>query len=689
MVLPLAQLGAGSRLFTRLFLLWSFPRCLTRRCTDSAGPRWELESTTVRFSVEHLLLDRLSQFTHACLPTSCPTCADFFTIEPAYDSPAESLSSHALGLPWLPVHPVSLLEHGQPLPLKLDVSTLGSTLPSSDHLARGLNMRRQATDDDEMVEVAVDPESDDESKSDRLNLGLLAAGTEAKVVAGHRPELVGVRVLILPSTDQSSRNVRPLQGSREQKLRTYTVDIRHLQACAGLVADQDDGLHPSLRWRLHPPPLTLLSARWLLGWASYDTLVPPAAPKRDSRGHLLAPTLEMDLPEPWTGHQDPDTGRTFYYNRVTKDATWRRPSEPQRLPLAVDLPAPWEAHRAQGTDWTFYYNKITGESTWQHPQTTLASQELRELTPAVDSSYPEDSNGTDPGHLVDDCPDTTPSVGAEANVQQHQDLEMGRTSSPRLDARGRLRPKPKKMPRRADTEPAGSMEAGPDPDIPYAARLEIQAGDLLLKSATAVQATSLATPCGSLSHASSGSRSDQKDGRVSKRRVTSTEPRDDWSNDAEATAEPSTRRSKETRPKAKPRSKKKGKALVKPYRSIWFDVDDVDGESGPSVATRATTDLAAESETAAKYMPAPATALPLKPCTLPLWLYSCLLRLVAVTQEELNRERSVYQLIGLVPPSFISSGLSSRSSEATTRLILSGPAVHITLHTHAFLSLKV
>ena len=78
-----------------------------------------------------------------------------------------------------------------------------------------------------------------------------------------------------------------------------------------------------------------LSARWLLGWASYDTLVPPAAPKWDSRGHLVEPTLEMDLPEPWAGHKDPDTGRTFYYNKVTKDATWRRPSEPQRLPRTM------------------------------------------------------------------------------------------------------------------------------------------------------------------------------------------------------------------------------------------------------------------------------------------------------------------------------------------------------------------
>ena len=389
----------------------------------------------------------------------------------------------------------------------------------------------------------MDPESDDERQPDQLNLGLLAAGTEAKVVAGHRPELVGVRVLILPSTDQSSRNVRPLQGSREQKLRTYTVDIRHLQACAGLVADQDDGLHPSLRWRLHPPPLTLLSARWLLGWASYDTLVPPAAPKRDSRGHLLAPTLEMDLPEPWTGHQDPDTGRTFYYNRVTKDATWRRPSEPQRLPLDVDLPAPWEAHRAQGTDWTFYYNKITGESTWQHPQTALASQELRELAPAADSSYPEDPTGADRGHLADDCPDSTPSAGAGDIV-----LPQG--------------------PQVHSWMPRGAY--GPSQrrchDVLTLSRLAPQGRVLTLTSPMLPglkYATSLATPCGSLSHVSSGSRPDQEDGRVSKRRVTTTEPRDAGSNDAEATEAPSTRRSKGTRPR--PSRDQRGK--VRPWSS--------------------------------------------------------------------------------------------------------------------------
>ena len=218
MVLPLAQLRAGSRLFTRLFTLRSFPSYLTCRCAGNARPWWELEPTAVLFSVEYLLLNRLSQFANTCLPKSCPTCADLFTVEPAHGSPVGFFSSCALGLPWLPVHPASLLEHGRHLPLTLDASTLGSTLPSLDLLTRG---------------VTVDPESGDERVPDRLNLGPLAAGTEAKVVAGHRPELVGVRVLILPSTDHSSRNVPLFKdlGNRSCAHTLWTSSIyRHVLA---------------------------------------------------------------------------------------------------------------------------------------------------------------------------------------------------------------------------------------------------------------------------------------------------------------------------------------------------------------------------------------------------------------------------------------------------------------------------
>ena len=69
-------------------------------------------------------------------------------------------------------------------------------------------------------------------------------------------------------------------GTREQKRRTFTVDVQHLRPCSDTVASMDDGLYPSLRWKLYPPPLTVFTAKYLMGWASLSTLVPPAAPKK-------------------------------------------------------------------------------------------------------------------------------------------------------------------------------------------------------------------------------------------------------------------------------------------------------------------------------------------------------------------------------------------------------------------------
>ena len=119
-------------------------------------------------------------------------------------------------------------------------------------------------------------------------------------------------MLILPSTGPCSRNVRLLSGPKDQQRRTLTLDVSHLEASASVRAQEDDGLHPCLRWQLRPPPLTVYTARFLLGWVSMKVLVPPAAPKRDGSGKLIDPPLEMTLPPPWSAHRDPDSGKTFY-----------------------------------------------------------------------------------------------------------------------------------------------------------------------------------------------------------------------------------------------------------------------------------------------------------------------------------------------------------------------------------------
>ena len=50
-------------------------------------------------------------------------------------------------------------------------------------------------------------------------------------------------------------------------------------------------MEPALRWRLRPPPLTIYSARFLLGWVAREAMVPPAAPKRTRSSVLLAVAL--------------------------------------------------------------------------------------------------------------------------------------------------------------------------------------------------------------------------------------------------------------------------------------------------------------------------------------------------------------------------------------------------------------
>ena len=185
----------------------------------------------------------------------------------------------------------------------------------------------QDAPEEELIEVAVEPEEP------TLLLEPLSAGSEAIITGGHHAHLLGAHELVLPSPDAHSRNVRLIAGTRAKKRRTFTIDIRNLEACPGSRASADDGLTPRLRWQLYPPPLTIFSAKFLLGWMSLDLLVPPAAAKRAPSGQWQEPPLPMELAEPWTAHRDPESGPTFYYNATTKDATWHKPREPLRLPL--------------------------------------------------------------------------------------------------------------------------------------------------------------------------------------------------------------------------------------------------------------------------------------------------------------------------------------------------------------------
>eukprot|EP00930_Biecheleria_cincta_P018024 TRINITY_DN14169_c0_g1_i1.p1 TRINITY_DN14169_c0_g1~~TRINITY_DN14169_c0_g1_i1.p1 ORF type:complete len:514 (+),score=105.23 TRINITY_DN14169_c0_g1_i1:124-1665(+) len=78
------------------------------------------------------------------------------------------------------------------------------------------------------------------------------------------------------------------------------------------------------------------------------------------------------LPPEWAEHNDPTTGKAFYHNTATKETSWDMPAfQPKAPETAVpsNLPTDWVAHVDPATGKTFYQNATTQETTWDKPKT--------------------------------------------------------------------------------------------------------------------------------------------------------------------------------------------------------------------------------------------------------------------------------------------------------------------------------
>eukprot|EP00438_Fugacium_kawagutii_P036517 Skav217608 [mRNA] locus=scaffold2172:225599:227653:+ [translate_table: standard] len=109
----------------------------------------------------------------------------------------------------------------------------------------------------------------------------------------------------------------------------------------------------------------------------------PAAPKAPTVPG--APIAPGGLPPDWTEHKDPATGKAYYYNKATKETTWNQPASgpAASMPAAPaapkaptvpgapiapgGLPPDWTEHKDPATGKAYYYNKITRETCWQRP----------------------------------------------------------------------------------------------------------------------------------------------------------------------------------------------------------------------------------------------------------------------------------------------------------------------------------
>jgi len=96
---------------------------------------------------------------------------------------------------------------------------------------------------------------------------------------------------------------------------------------------------------------------------------PEAEPAAAPEPEPAPPTPESPadaLPPGWTEHVDPKSGKTYYYNKSTKETSWKKPTA-SAAPAGDELPAGWAEVKDPSSGKTYYYNKSTKETSWKRP----------------------------------------------------------------------------------------------------------------------------------------------------------------------------------------------------------------------------------------------------------------------------------------------------------------------------------
>lgn len=101
-------------------------------------------------------------------------------------------------------------------------------------------------------------------------------------------------------------------------------------------------------------------------------------------------SVSQDKKVLWTEHKAPD-GRTYYYNKISKESRWEKPDELKTLSERMLSQCAWREYKAENGR-PYYHNTETKETRWQKPkemediEKSLAQQQAMADSPTMGAS---------------------------------------------------------------------------------------------------------------------------------------------------------------------------------------------------------------------------------------------------------------------------------------------------------------
>jgi WW domain/Ankyrin repeats (3 copies) len=132
----------------------------------------------------------------------------------------------------------------------------------------------------------------------------------------------------------------------------------------------------------------------------------------NDNGEQSPESSSEDVADGWSEVTDPNTGKIYYYNQLTQETSWEKPS---KKPTNGEFDGSWSEVTDPNSGKTYYYNSSTNETSWTKPDSGTTKEDVPLSSPTEFAS-------------IDMAPESTSSesVDAGTNIAEESTLEIAK-----------------------------------------------------------------------------------------------------------------------------------------------------------------------------------------------------------------------------------------------------------------------